>query len=147
MSKKIIGLDENGIKLGFYTNDTAPTSCEKSFGKVHLGTAVLEEAEGEEIVCECEESDDPEDFDYIKGRTTLTFATTNLDAATCKEVYGGEVGADGMWKEPVKYEPKIVKAEFTTKRGIKVVIAKGRLITRLNKIGRASCRERVLRLV
>ncbi|MEG1997087.1 MAG: hypothetical protein RR051_01445, partial [Clostridiales bacterium] len=87
---------------------------------------------GEEILCECEESDDPDDFDYIKGKTTLSYSTSDLDAAACKQVYGGEIGADGMWKEPLKYAPKLVKVEFTTKRGIKSVIEKGRLITRMN---------------
>lgn len=132
MSKKVIGLDENGIKLGFYTEaGEAPAACNVSLGKVYLGTAVMEEAEGEEIICECEESDDPEDYDYIKGKTTLLYSTSDLDAAACKQVYGGEI-VDGMWKEPLKYEPKLVKVEFTTKRGIKVVIEKGRLITRMN---------------
>lgn len=131
MSKKVIGLDENGIKLGFYVDDAEPAACNVSLGKVYLGTAAMEEAEGEEIVCECEESDDPEDYNYIKGKTTLAFSTTDLDANACKQAFGGEI-VEGMWKEPLKYETRLVKVEFTSKQGIKVVIPKGRLISRMN---------------
>lgn len=132
MSKKAIGLNEFGIKFGFYGADGAkPATCTESLGTVFKDTAVLEQAEGEQIFCECEEFEDPEEISIIQGKTTLKFSTSDFDAATCKKIYGGEI-TEGKWKSPKIYAPKIVCLEFTTKSGIKVEIERAMLITRMN---------------
>lgn len=132
MSKKAIGITEKGIELGFYKDDAAPAEVDYiSIGKVYKDTAVLETAEGETVSCECEELDDPEDEAYIPGKTTLKYSTSDLDPATCHKVFGGTLAA-GKWVAPASFKPCTVAVRFTSKSGIKVQIAKGKMSSRIN---------------
>lgn len=133
MNKKAVGLNEKGIEIGLYKQDgTAPVEADfKTWGKCYKDTATLETAEGETVSCECEEDDDPEDEIYIPGATTLKFSTSDLDPATCHEVFGGTL-VEGEWTAPDRFEPKMASVRFTTRTGKKVLLAKVKIATRIN---------------
>ncbi|MEG2760162.1 MAG: hypothetical protein RR921_02375 [Mucinivorans sp.] len=133
MSKKAIGLSEEGILIGFYTDaGAAPaTATLAAFGKTYKDTAILETTEGEPVTCDCEESDDPEESDVIPGKTTLKYSTSDLDPESCKRVFGGVVTA-GKWVAPSKFAARTVAVKFTTASGKVVEITKGKLTTRIN---------------
>lgn len=135
MSKKAIGLSEKGIELADATaTGVAPEeSAYYSLGKTYKDTATLETAEGETIDCECEELDDPEESEYIPGKTTLKFSTSDLDPESCYKAYGGTLSTDKKdWDAPAQFKPKEVTARFTTKSGKKVTLARCKMFTRMN---------------
>lgn len=137
MSKKAFGLSEEGIEIAVLSAAGTPPTDEEfvSLGKCYKDTATLEEAEAESVLCECEESDDPEDEQTVKGKTTLKYSTSDLDPATCALVFGGattgEAGAK-KWTAPSALANKLVAVRFTTKTGLKVSFAKMKLRSRFN---------------
>lgn len=135
MSKKAFGLSELGVQIALMGADGAAPAQDAyvSLGKCFKDTATLEEAEGETIVCECEEMDDPEDERTTKGKTTLKYSTTDLDPDSCAKIFGGTVsGEDGekKWVAPSMLENKVVAVRFATKTGLQVSFAKMRLRSR-----------------
>lgn len=135
MGKKAIGIGEQGILLAALGADGAMAAEENfaAYGKTYKDTATLEMAEGETVACECEEDDDPEDEITIPGATTLKFATSDLDPESCHNAFGGVLSADkSTWSAPAAFAPKEVSAMFTTKTGLKVVIARAKMSTRMN---------------
>lgn len=134
MSKKAIGLTEEGIQLAPLTGGALPAESDYfSLGKTYKETATLEMAEGETISCECEELDDPEEETYIPGRTTLKFSTSDLDPQSCHRAFGGTLSEDGSrWEAPDTIAPREVAVRFTTKSGLRMEIARAKLFSRIN---------------
>lgn len=135
MTKKAIGLNEEGILLADMTADGAVPAKEKfkSLGKTYKDTATLETAEGETVPCDCEEDDDPEDEIYIPGGTTLKYSTSDLDPESCHRALGGDLDeAKKEWSAPVSFRPKEVFVKYTTKSGLKVVVGRAKMYTRIN---------------
>ncbi len=134
MSKKAIGLTEEGILLAPLSGEALPAESDYfSLGKTYKDTATLETAEGETVSCECEELDDPEEETYIPGKTTLKFSTSDLDPASCHKAFGGTLSEDGSrWEAPDSIAPREVAVRFTTKSGLRMEIARAKIFSRIN---------------
>ena len=134
MGKKAFGLNEEGIQLAFYEDDELPSSPSwDKLGTVYKDTAVMQDEEGEEVVCECEDFDTPEDVQSLPGRSTLAFSTSDLDPATCYKAFGGTLSSDKKtWTAPKAYKSRLVAFKFTTRSGLQVAVAKALLKTRMN---------------
>ncbi len=135
MTKKAIGLDENGILLADMTKDgVMPTEDEfVALGKTYKDTAILETAEGETVPCDCEEDDEPEDEIYTPGATTLKYSTSDLDPASCYKAFGGKYDeATNTWEAPDQFKSKEVFVKYTTRTGLVVVIGRAKMFTRMN---------------
>lgn len=136
MGKKAIGLSEEGIEIAVLdATGVAKEENYVSLGKCFKDTAVLDQAEGEVVACQCEESDFPEEEQYNKGLTTLKFSTSDLDPQSCHQIFGGtltgEPGAQ-KWTSPEGLNAQTVAVRFSTKSGLKVSFAKMKLRSRIN---------------
>lgn len=134
MSKKAIGLTTTGIEIAPWTSDTAPDEGSYlSLGYTYKDTAIFQSEDGQNVPCECEELDDPEDEEYIGGKTTLKFSTSNLDPGSCHKVFGGTLSEDkSQWEAPASFRPQEVAVRFTTKTGLKVELTRAKMFTRIN---------------
>ncbi len=129
MEKRILGV--GSIKVGDIAADGGVATSFEPLGVTYKDTAEISQENGEDIIHECEELDDPIEVLTTKGKTTIKWSVVNFTPATLVKVLGGTVN-DGTWEAPDKASVVEKSVEVTDVNGSKITFPRVSLKANIN---------------
>jgi len=130
--KRILGVTK--IEIGDIAADGDVSALFATVGQIYKGTASIEQEEGEDIVHESEEVDDPIEVVPTKGKTTVSWGVVDFTPENLVKVLGGTVSGiapNTKWESP--------DSAATIEKSIKVTSRGGKTFT----YPRASIKARI----
>lgn len=115
--KRILGVVK--IEIGDIAADGDVSTSFATVGQIYKGTASIEQEEGEDIVHESEEVDDPIEVVPTKGKTTVSWGVVDFTPENLVKVLGGTVtgtAPNTKWQAPAS-AAIIEKSIKVTSRG------------------------------
>lgn len=121
--KRILGV--GAIKVGDIAADGGVSTVFDALGVTYKDTAELTQEDGEDIVHECEEQDDPIEIIPTKGKTTIKWAIVDFTPETLVKVLGGTVtgtAPNKKWEAPDAATIIEKSVEITDKKGSTITL-------------------------
>ena len=119
--KRILGVGQ--IALGDIAADGGVATTFTPLGVTYKDTAEITQEEGEDIIHDCEELDDPIEVIPTKGKTTIKWSIVDFTPDTLIKVLGGTktgTAPNTKWEAPDAATVIEKSVEITDKRGAKI---------------------------
>jgi hypothetical protein len=116
--KRVLGVSK--IEIGDIAVDGGVATTFGTLGTIYKDTAQIEGEDGEDIIHEAEELDDPIEMETTKGRTKITWGITDFDPANLVKILGGTVtgtAPNTKWEEPSTSQKIEKSVKVTSKNG------------------------------
>jgi hypothetical protein len=123
------------IEIGEIAADGGPATVFETVGQIYKDTARMEQAEGDVVEHQVEESDDPVVMVPSKGKTTLEWGVIDFTPANLVKILGGAVtgtAPNEKWEAPDTAVTIEKSVKITPKTGKPITMPRVSLRSRIN---------------